>query len=228
MDEEVFAEFTTYLKRIVPVPIDTQNSLVSPEAKPTIYVGIDPGTTGAIAFLHGKEDIFVVDIPVFRSAVTRQKAPTKKDKAELKKRGVVKDDLPKTVSKKGSKAEFDLYAIVKLFNLLDSSGVQVVVSLEKVPPKVVPGPFRYGDVILYSTWAMWPLFVASRGYTLIEPRPAEWQAAFGLRGGAKEQSRAKAQKTFPRSTHFFSRKKDHNRAEALFIALYGKKQRDLL
>jgi hypothetical protein len=54
-------------------------------------------------------------------------------------------------------------------------------------------------------------------------RPQPWKAHFRLRGGdeGKEQSRALALRRFPASHASFARKKDHNRAEASLLALYG-------
>lgn len=54
-------------------------------------------------------------------------------------------------------------------------------------------------------------------------RPQAWKAHFRLRGGdeGKEQGRALALRRFPVSHASFARKKDHNRAEASLIALYG-------
>jgi crossover junction endodeoxyribonuclease RuvC len=50
--------------------------------------------------------------------------------------------------------------------------------------------------------------------------PAQWKRAMHLTSD-KEQSRARALETFPVCAHHFARKKDHGRAEAALIALYG-------
>ena len=50
--------------------------------------------------------------------------------------------------------------------------------------------------------------------------PAKWKKAMGL-GSDKEASRAVAQRLFPDAP--LGRKKDHNRAESLLLAEYGRK-----
>jgi hypothetical protein len=51
--------------------------------------------------------------------------------------------------------------------------------------------------------------------------PTKWKKYFGL-GPGKEQARAKAIALWP-GTGFFSRRKDHNRAEAALLAEYAAK-----
>ena len=55
-------------------------------------------------------------------------------------------------------------------------------------------------------------------YTLVSPR--SWKAHFRL-GRDKEQARAAAIRLVPALAHRFARKRDHGRAEATLIALYG-------
>ncbi|MFH6786287.1 MULTISPECIES: hypothetical protein [Methylobacterium] len=54
-------------------------------------------------------------------------------------------------------------------------------------------------------------------------RPQAWKGHFRLRGGpeGKEAGRALALRRFPANANLFARKKDHNRAEAALLALYG-------
>lgn len=49
--------------------------------------------------------------------------------------------------------------------------------------------------------------------------PTKWKPHFGI-GADKEKARALALRLWPTSAHF-SRKKDHNRAEAALLARYG-------
>ena len=55
--------------------------------------------------------------------------------------------------------------------------------------------------------------------TIIEP--SAWKKFSGLRGSDKELSRQRALQLFPDAHGFIARKKDHGRAEAALIALYG-------
>jgi crossover junction endodeoxyribonuclease RuvC len=53
--------------------------------------------------------------------------------------------------------------------------------------------------------------------------PATWKKHFRL-DSEKEKSRALALRTFAKSPEHFSRKKDHGRAEAALLAVYGSKE----
>lgn len=55
---------------------------------------------------------------------------------------------------------------------------------------------------------------------VFRPTPNEWKKVMGLNKD-KEFSRTKAITTFPDQAQLFSRKKDHNRAEAALLAMYG-------
>jgi crossover junction endodeoxyribonuclease RuvC len=55
--------------------------------------------------------------------------------------------------------------------------------------------------------------------TIVEP--TAWKKFHGLRGGDKETSRQKALQLFPAAHALLARKKDHGRAEAALIALFG-------
>ena len=54
-------------------------------------------------------------------------------------------------------------------------------------------------------------------------RPNMWKKFMALDGGkeGKEQARVRAIETFPLCSPSFSRKKDHNRAEAALLAIYA-------
>jgi len=55
--------------------------------------------------------------------------------------------------------------------------------------------------------------------TIVEP--SVWKKFHQLRGGDKEGGRQRALQLFPSAHPAFARKKDHGRAEAALIALYG-------
>lgn len=63
------------------------------------------------------------------------------------------------------------------------------------------------------------VFAAMRAPVVLV-RPAKWKKSYGL-SGDKEQSRGEAILLFPDAS--LSRKKDHNRAEALLIADYARR-----
>lgn len=155
-----------------------------------MYVGIDPGATGAIAFVACPDPMEItsyrtVDIPTF--TVTRGK-----------KKGTVPNHQ----------------AIIQLFDSQYLNPRRVYVCLEAPPPSTGPGR-AYGDIMLGRAYAMWPLFILSKGFHLLEVAPRAWKAALKI-GKEKDDSRQKALKWFPKADAH--RKKDHNRAEALLLA----------
>jgi crossover junction endodeoxyribonuclease RuvC len=63
--------------------------------------------------------------------------------------------------------------------------------------------------------------VALRGIPYSLVTPGVWKRYHQLIRTDKESSRQRALMLFPKSAHLFERKKDHQRAEAALIALYG-------
>lgn len=170
----------------------------------TVFIGIDPGTTGAIAFRCNKA-YAVVDIPV---VVTKMKKTRKTSAKERKRNGGKKSKVVDSEDR-----QFDLPAIVKLFRLLKQLKDRIKVILEQVPVTLGPGRL-YADVMLNRAYAMWPLFLAAKGYEVYQRKPADWKARMKL-GPDKEKSRLKALQLFPDAD--IPLKKHHNRAEALLM-----------
>jgi crossover junction endodeoxyribonuclease RuvC len=56
---------------------------------------------------------------------------------------------------------------------------------------------------------------------LVIVEPSRWKRHFHLHGTDKEGARQLAIRMFPREHRFFARRKDHNRAEAVLIGVYG-------
>ena len=59
-------------------------------------------------------------------------------------------------------------------------------------------------------------------YKLVVPQV--WKKSFNLRGSDKEASRKMAIRSLPAAEPFLKRKLDHNRADAVLLALYGSTQ----
>lgn len=175
------------------------------EMEETIFAGIDPGATGAIAFLCGKRYV-VVDIPTIITGTVRTKKTNKKERAATG---------HKTKSVEGHVTRFNYPSICAIFRLFREVKDRLRISLEEAPTSLGPGKHN-AEIMLNRAYAMWPLFICSKGYPLEEVRPAEWKKAMGLLKKDKEVSRHKALALFPRAD--LLRKMDHNRAEALLIA----------
>ena len=146
-------------------------------------MAIDPGLTGAIAFLYpaAPERVAVEDMPVCDGEV---------DVAALL----------RSIRKMGP-----TLAIVELVGPMPTDGA-------------VPA-FRFGAAYAAAKAAVTACEVPMGLVT-----PGKWKAAFRLNGkkdGGAEQARALSLQSFPACAETFARKKDHNRAEAALIALYG-------
>lgn len=162
-----------------------------------LYVGIDPGVSGAIAVLSPQvQAVAVCDIPTTKVA-----------------RG----------HNKGKRTEYLYNAILALFGALAGHSQHIRVMLEHGQP------MGRNDTPLtaYSVgWGtgMWPLFLTAMDLAYELANPAVWKKAMGLAGKDKEASRVLAQRLFPGGRHALQFKKDHNRAEALLLAEYGRRR----
>lgn len=78
------------------------------------------------------------------------------------------------------------------------------------------GSFRFG-----MSFGTLRTIVALRGipYTLVTP--VKWKKHFNLSGKDKEGDRQMAIRLYPAHAEKFSRKKDHQRADAILLATYG-------
>ena len=160
-----------------------------------LYIGIDPGLSGAIGYLHvfedGGEDAQAVDMPVAAYS-----------------QGVVKNavDLPALAA--------ELWAAGKGH---ESGACPAVVFMERVnamPGQGVSSVFSLG----MSYWGVAGV-VAAIGLPLNLIAPATWKAYFKLPAD-KEFARGLASRLYPRVN--LSKKKHHGRAEALLIARYAR------
>jgi crossover junction endodeoxyribonuclease RuvC len=78
---------------------------------------------------------------------------------------------------------------------------------QAMPKQGASSGFKYGRVV--SVIAI----------TMVEP--SKWKRHFHLQGADKEGARGLAIRLFPGGHHFFARKKDHGRSDAVLIGLYG-------
>ena len=159
-----------------------------------LYVGIDPGATGALAFLHPidlKKSI-AIDIPTVRIATGRK---TKSGNT-------------------GYRTQTDLAALWDLFLICQPFWGKLFVVIEHQQP--IPRDTALTGFTVGKNFGMWPLFLYSHGIVHDTIRPVKWKRLQGLVKKDKEAARLKAQRLFPWAS--LKRKKDHNRAEALLIA----------
>ena len=158
----------------------------------SVVVGIDPGLSGAVAFLPEPPWLpWVEDIPT----VVHSKS------------GFVKN----AVDAMGLARMLEPYAMLG----------QARVFLEHV--NAFPGQGVGSMFSLGMTFGTIAGVVAALRMPLQFVGPAEWKAHFKLTKD-KDLARGLATRLYPDID--LSRKKDHNRAEALLIARYGKEKRN--
>jgi crossover junction endodeoxyribonuclease RuvC len=87
---------------------------------------------------------------------------------------------------------------------------------QAMPKQGASSGFKYGR----ATGAI-EAVIAVCGIPLEIIEPSLWKKLFRLRGGDKEAARQRALELFPSAHAALARKKDHGRAEAILIALYG-------
>lgn len=177
------------------------------KVKNDILIGIDPGNSGAIAFRCARF-YAVIDIPQIITKVKKSRKTTYKQRQAT---GAKTRTVLSTVS------EPDHGTICAVFNLLRPLRKRITVVLEKIPISIGPGR-KYADILINRAYAMWPLFLYSRGLSTLEVRPGIWMGEMKLLNRDKEDSRRMALRMFPHADA--KRKKDHNRAEALLLTEY--------
>jgi len=167
--------------------------MASSDNLPRSYLGIDPGTSGALALLHG-ESLKIYDVPTLT----------------LRKRGSIK-------------TEIDTFQLLETVNLLASITPRLTAIVEKVGglPKQ-SGAFQFGRTVglieMACAAANVPVVYAAPGAWKAHARLIGKGATYRER---KAASRALASEIWPGSAHLFSRVKDDGRAECALLARYG-------
>jgi len=147
--------------------------------KPTAYLGIDPGITGAIALIHPE--------------------------------GQVVEDWPGD----------EVAAVNLIRSLLLQYDVRraAVEDMGAGPPKG-----KFGFIKLSENKGIWRGILAAHGVPFVLVRPQEWMKGMVPKKGAgnDKPSLAVARRLFPNLD--LHRKADHNRADALLIAEWARRQ----
>ena len=187
-------------------PIDVVTKFVEAAGKVTdaVYIGIDPGASGAIGLLCNHLSA-VIDIPVIKVERAGRTAKGNKKTTTL----------------------FDRSAIVEIFRLFRPVKARVCVRIERSQvQRKGKGASAYNGYRVGCAFAMWLLFIHAKGYGLgyEEVDPSTWKRVMGLIGKGKNASRYKAQGLWPNAP--LARVADHDRAEALLLAEYARRQRE--
>lgn len=219
MTKQQARQFEDFLKESADSQIE---SLFQRGGQWRVWVGVDPGSTGAIgiiAEIGEKRMCCVLDIPMrAEQTATSKKSQAKEGKSHNRNR----PDCPEICG--------IFYRLEKRFSAdIITVGVErqlVQVQSRKKSGVVVP-PWQERQEAFTAQRAgmhfgMWELFCCRAGYRYVEFYPITWKARLGLLGRgedrSKPQSREVAEQLFEGIR--FSAKADHNRAEALLIAHY--------
>jgi crossover junction endodeoxyribonuclease RuvC len=169
-----------------------------------VYIGIDPGVTGAVAYIASGQlagEVTVADTPtiMMTTAGKRRRQHDEHGMADI---------LRSARSISGG----DAIAYIEWaqpFAARDEEGR---------PRQGVVSMFSYGD-----GFGLWRGMLVGLAIPYVKVRPQEWKRWMlrGQGGRDKNVSRAVAQQLFPLCD--FGRKKDAGRAEAALIAEYGRR-----
>ena len=180
-----------------------------------IYIGCDPGTSGAVAVIDDNREVLLCeDFPVIKTS----KAPRKRTTTD-KKTG---KKVTKTV--KGTKTEIDFVGLSDLFDRIVGISKHCIAMVEQVssrPTDSVTSAFSFG-----GAYASLFMALADRSITTERVTPQRWQKLL-LQGihydkkTIKDAYLGKARSMFPKVD--LSRKKDAERAAALLIAEFGRR-----
>jgi crossover junction endodeoxyribonuclease RuvC len=122
-------------------------------------------------------------------------------------------DIPTTGS--GAKERVDVIA-VRNFIVAHKPTLALIERAQAMPRQGSSSGFKYGRAVGAIEAA---ITLCAIPVEIVEP--SVWKRLFKLKGGDKEAARQRALQLFPSAHASLARKKDHGRAEAGLIALYG-------
>lgn len=158
-----------------------------------LHIGIDPGLSGAVAFLDG-DDLAVMDMPLFSiEMVTKSKSGKPRKRNEIDVRAL--------------SLQMEMRAAGPCKALVEKVGA--------MPKEGAVGAFSFG----FSAGALHGI-LAAQGIPYDTVTPQRWKKALGLTGD-KDASRRLASRLMPRHAHLWPLKKHDGRAEAALIAYYA-------
>lgn len=165
-----------------------------------IYVGIDPGLTGAMTLLHGESGILeCADIPTEANGITSGKMLSWVNSKALQEMLC------------GWRERHDLAREHVL------AGIERPIAMPRLPAQTIASQFDTFGVLraLIERWASETVFV----------NPMAWKKLYGIHAD-KEKARETIKRLYPQAQAHFARKKDHNRAESALIAHFIKRGRE--
>lgn len=160
-----------------------------------IFIGIDPGLNGAIAFFdRDKGTLFIYDMPTVE--VVRNNKQKKEISAQL------------TVSM------FTTF-MSEFFSLSKNNITAILERVGGMPGQGVSSVFSFGRSVGIIEGILASYEIQT---TIVSPQ--KWQKKVNVRGG-KDGNRQRAVELFPAYAHYFTLKKHDGRADAALMSWYG-------
>ena len=156
-----------------------------------VILGVDPGLTGALAWLTYCPDSKIINL------LGVMDVPTVKVKVGKSLRAVPVPALLR-----------DTFANP----IFPKPNTVVIEQVHAMPGQGVTSMFNFGHIA-----GMLAGVAAGLGLPLAYLRSNEWQVLSGVRKGTNDAGRLRASGLFPGQAHMFHRVKDHNRADAVLI-----------
>jgi crossover junction endodeoxyribonuclease RuvC len=158
-------------------------------------IGVDPGLDGAVCVLEGGKVVEVYDIPTFEITVGNSQG----NGGAAKKR-----------------RKIDVQGLFRLFAKHSDADFVLIEQVWAMPKQGVSSSFTFG-----KTLGSIEACIALSTLPMHSVAPQVWKKELRVTND-KDGARSRAADLFPEAYDFFSRKKDHNRAEAALIAHYGR------
>jgi crossover junction endodeoxyribonuclease RuvC len=155
-----------------------------------IYLGVDPGLTGALAFVQTDDDGSVAGVEVHDAPVFQISRNGRQNTSQLNIHATSELLVCRPV----------VYAVIEQVGPMPKQGVASAFTFGRV----------YGqlEALVAAT---------SISYELVQPNA--WKQRFQLTGKDKDASRETATRLFPTAAESFKRKADDGRAEAALLGL---------
>jgi Holliday junction resolvasome RuvABC endonuclease subunit len=172
----------------------------------TTIIGIDPGLKGAIAIMC-EENVAIPSATLVSASRSG--------------RGVYIYDMPiRRLSK--NKTRIDMEKISEILNIYKREGDDMIAWIER--PFVLPHVSRQSALTAGINFGLIIAALFNAKIPIREVHASEWQKTikYGIKKGDKFASIEKARELYPAANLMRNGKPDHNRAEAVLIAEFGR------
>jgi crossover junction endodeoxyribonuclease RuvC len=161
-------------------------------------LGVDPGVRGGLAIVS------TGNISVGNGGDGAVAVPS-----------IIVDAIDIPVAGAGAKERVDVLAI-RGWIVEHGPAIALIERAQAMPGQGASSGFKFGRAVGAIEAA-----IALCGVPLTIIEPTAWKKFHGLRGKDKELSRQRALQLFPAAHALLAHKKDHGRAEAMLVALFG-------